>query len=58
MASGVRNILATNSLIDFYLNLEGNLGGCVNLNPKIWDIVPASLMFATHQGQEEQRRLP
>jgi myo-inositol-1(or 4)-monophosphatase len=50
VASGVRNIRATNSLIDFCLNLEGNLGGCVNLNPKIWDIVPASLMFPEAGG--------
>ncbi len=45
VASAVRNTRATNSLVDFCYTLEGRFGGCINLNCKIWDIVPISLML-------------
>jgi myo-inositol-1(or 4)-monophosphatase len=51
LASGVRNIRATNSLIDFCYTLEARLGGFVNLNTKIWDIVPISLMLPEAGGK-------
>jgi myo-inositol-1(or 4)-monophosphatase len=50
VAAGVRNTRATNSLIDFCYTLEGHFGGCVNLNCKIWDIVPVSLMLPEAGG--------
>lgn len=50
VAGAVRNTRATNSLVDFCYTLEGNFGACVNLNCKIWDIVPAALMFAELGG--------
>jgi myo-inositol-1(or 4)-monophosphatase len=50
VARGVRNTRATNSLVDFCYTLEGHLGGCVNLNCKIWDIVPVSLMLPEAGG--------
>ncbi len=50
VARGCRNVRATNSLVDFCLTLEGNLGACVNLNPKIWDILPACVMFPEAGG--------
>lgn len=50
VAGGVRNIRATNSLVDFCYTLEGHFGACVNLHPRIWDIVPASLMFPEAGG--------
>ncbi len=50
VAGGVRNIRATNSLVDFCHTLEGHFGACVNLHPRLWDIVPASLMFPEAGG--------
>jgi len=50
VASAVRNIRATNSLVDFCYTMEGKLGGCINLNCKIWDIVPAALMIPEAGG--------
>lgn len=50
VARGCRNVRATNSLVDFCFTLEGRLGACVNLNPKIWDILPASVLFPEAGG--------
>ncbi len=50
VAGGVRNTRATNSLIDFCYTLEGWFGACINLNCKIWDIVPISLMLPEAGG--------
>lgn len=50
VACGVRNTRATNSLVDFCYTLEGRFGGCINLNCKIWDIVPISLMLPEAGG--------
>jgi myo-inositol-1(or 4)-monophosphatase len=50
VAGAVRNIRATNSLLDFCFTMEGKLGGCINLNCKIWDIVPAALMIPEAGG--------
>jgi myo-inositol-1(or 4)-monophosphatase len=51
VSRGVRNLRATNSLVDFCYTLEGRLGGCVNLNTKIWDIAPVSLMLPEAGGE-------
>jgi myo-inositol-1(or 4)-monophosphatase len=51
VSAGVRNTRATNSLIDFCYTLEGRLGGCINLNCKIWDIVPVALMLPEAGGK-------
>lgn len=51
VSTGVRNIRATNSLVDFCYTLEGRFGGCINLNTKIWDIVPVSLMLPEAGGK-------
>jgi myo-inositol-1(or 4)-monophosphatase len=50
VARGVRNTRATNSLVDFCYTLEGRFGTCVNLNCKIWDIVPAAVMLPEADG--------
>ncbi len=50
ISHGVRNIRATNSLVDFCYTLEGRFGGCINLNTKIWDIVPISVMLPEAGG--------
>jgi myo-inositol-1(or 4)-monophosphatase len=51
VAGGVRNVRTTNSLYDFCYTLEGKLGACVNLNCKIWDIVPVALMLPEAGGK-------
>ena len=51
VANGVRNIRATNCLLDFCFTLDGRLGGCVNFNTKIWDIAPLALMLPEAGGR-------
>lgn len=51
VAGGARNTRTTNSLVDFCYAVDGRLGGCINLNCKIWDIVPASLMLPEAGGR-------
>ena len=51
LVNGVRNVRATNSLVDFCYTLEGRLGGCVNLNTKIWDIAPLAVMLPQAGGK-------
>lgn len=51
VSDGVRNIRATNCLLDFGYTLDGRLGAAVNLNTKIWDIAPAALMFPEAGGR-------
>jgi myo-inositol-1(or 4)-monophosphatase len=51
VAGGVRNIRATNCLLDFCYTLDGRLGGCVNFNTKIWDIAPLALMLPEAGGR-------
>jgi len=48
---GVRNIRATNSLVDFCYTLEGRFGCFVNLNTKVWDIAPVCLMLPEAGGR-------
>ena len=51
VVNGVRNVRATNCLLDFCYTLEGRLGGCINLNTKIWDIAPLALMLPEAGGR-------
>jgi myo-inositol-1(or 4)-monophosphatase len=51
VAGGVRNTRATNSLVDFCLTVDGRFGGCINLNCRIWDIVPISLLLPEAGGK-------
>lgn len=51
VASAVRNIRVTNSLMDFCFTLDGQFGGCINLNTKLWDILPAHLIFQEAGGR-------
>jgi myo-inositol-1(or 4)-monophosphatase len=41
----VRNVRATNSLVDFALTLDGRLGAAINFHTKIWDIVAPWLLL-------------
>lgn len=51
LARAVRNLRATNSVVDFCYLLDGRIGGIVNMNTKIWDIMPLSLMLPEAQGR-------
>ncbi len=51
VSAKVRNVRATNSLVDFCYTVDGRLGGVVNLNTKIWDIVPVSLILPEAGGK-------
>jgi myo-inositol-1(or 4)-monophosphatase len=51
LSRGVRNIRATNSLVDFCYTLDGSFGGFVNLNTKIWDIAPICLIIEEAGGK-------
>jgi myo-inositol-1(or 4)-monophosphatase len=50
VAAQSRNLRGTNSLVDFCYTLEGHFGGAINLNTKIWDIVPVSLILPEAGG--------
>lgn len=47
----VRNVRATNSLVDFCYTVDGRFGACINLKTKIWDIVPVSLVLPEAGGR-------
>ncbi len=50
VSARVRNVRATNSLVDFCYTIDGRLGGAINLNTKIWDIAPVSLVLPEAGG--------
>lgn len=41
----VRNLRATNSVVDFCYTAEGKFGGCLNQTTKIWDIAAPYLLI-------------
>lgn len=47
----VRNMRATNSLIDFCYVADGKLGGAINYNCKIWDIAALYLIIQEAGGK-------
>jgi myo-inositol-1(or 4)-monophosphatase len=51
VAGQVRNVRATNSLVDFCLTVDGRLGGCLNLNTRVWDVVPVALILPEAGGR-------
>ncbi len=50
VSQAVRNLRATNSLLDFCYTLEGKLGAFANLGAYIWDIAPVCLMVPEAGG--------
>ena len=50
LSCSVRNVRATNSVVDFCYLLDGRIGGIVNMHTKIWDILPLSLMLPEAGG--------
>ena len=46
----VRNVRATNSLVDFTMTLDGKFGTCVNFHTMLWDIVAPWLLFREAGG--------
>ncbi len=51
LATRVRNVRCTNSLVDFCYTIDGRLGACLNQATKIWDIAPAHLMLKEAGGR-------
>jgi len=47
----VRNVRATNCLVDFALTIDGRLGGFINHSTRIWDIAAAALVLQEAGGQ-------
>lgn len=47
----VRNVRATNCLVDFALTIDGRMGGFVNHSTRIWDIAAAALVLQEAGGQ-------
>lgn len=50
LVNRVRNIRATNCLLDFCYTVDGRLGACVNQSTKIWDLAAACLMLREAGG--------
>jgi len=50
IAANVRNIRATNSLVDFCYVADGRLGAVINQTTKIWDIAGPSLIIQEAGG--------
>ena len=50
LANHVRNIRATNSLVDFCFVIDGKFGAAINRATKIWDIAPVALMLEETGG--------
>ncbi len=46
----VRNVRATNCLVDFALTIDGRLGGFINHSTRIWDIASAWLVLQEAGG--------
>jgi myo-inositol-1(or 4)-monophosphatase len=46
----VRNVRATNSLVDFALTIDGRLGGFINHSTRIWDVAAACLVLQEAGG--------
>jgi len=51
MIKNVRNIRATNCLVDFCYVADGRLGGCINYASKIWDIAAPYLIIKEAGGE-------
>lgn len=50
VAGRVRNVRATNCLVDLCHTVDGRFGACICLNAKIWDIAAVTLMLPEAGG--------
>jgi len=50
LAQAVRNVRATNCLMDFALTIDGRLGGIINFNTMLWDIAAPALVLSEAGG--------
>jgi myo-inositol-1(or 4)-monophosphatase len=50
LVNRVRNVRATNCLLDFAYTIDGRLGAAINLNTKIWDIAAIQLVLREAGG--------
>jgi len=46
----IRNLRATNCLMDFCYTADGRLGGCINQSTRIWDIAGPALLVEEAGG--------
>ena len=51
LVGNIRNLRATNSVVDFCYTAEGKLGGCMNQTTKIWDIAGPVLLIEEAGGK-------
>ncbi|MCP5524527.1 MAG: inositol monophosphatase [Verrucomicrobiales bacterium] len=51
LARRVRNVRATNSMLDFVLTVDGRFGACLNHATRIWDIAAAVGLFEEAGGR-------
>jgi myo-inositol-1(or 4)-monophosphatase len=50
LVKNVRNLRATNCLVDFCTTADGRIGGCINQTTKIWDIAGPELIIEEAGG--------
>lgn len=50
LVNNVRNLRATNSVVDFCYTADGRLGGCINQTTKLWDITAPTLIIQEAGG--------
>ncbi|MBN1644555.1 inositol monophosphatase [Candidatus Woesearchaeota archaeon] len=50
IVNNIRNLRATNCVVDFCYTADGRLGGCINQTTKIWDIVAPYLIIKESGG--------
>ena len=50
IVNNIRNLRATNSVVDFCYTADGRLGGCINQTTKIWDIAAPYLIIKEAGG--------
>lgn len=50
VVQNIRNLRATNSVVDYCYTADGRLGGCINQTTKIWDIAAPYLIIKEAEG--------
>ena len=51
LVKNIRNLRATNCIVDFCYTADGKLGACVNQTTKIWDIAGPALLIEEAGGK-------
>jgi myo-inositol-1(or 4)-monophosphatase len=50
LVQNIRNLRATNSVIDYCYTADGRFGGCINQTTKIWDVAAPYLIIKEAKG--------